>query len=67
MSLLRAAQLFREKADMYLDMTGFVRDERRRRVLHEMFEESEAKAEMLERMIELYERLDASRFGKLLN
>jgi hypothetical protein len=61
MSLFRAAQLFREKADMYLDMTGFVRDESRRRILHEMFEECEAKAEMLERMMELHEGLDLSR------
>jgi hypothetical protein len=51
MSPNEAAKLFREKADMYLEMTGRVRDDQRRRVLHELFEENEARAEFLERMI----------------
>jgi hypothetical protein len=51
MSPWDAAQLFREKADMYLEMTGCVRDERRLRILYELFEENEAKAELLERVL----------------
>jgi hypothetical protein len=39
---------FRETADIYLDMIGYVRDERSRRILHELFEEHEAKAEIQE-------------------
>jgi hypothetical protein len=42
---LDAAKLFREKADVYLDMTAHVSDERHRRVLHELFEEYEARAD----------------------
>lgn len=51
MSPVEAAKIFREKADTYLEMTRRVRDERERRVLHELFEENEAKADLLERMI----------------
>jgi hypothetical protein len=39
---------FRETADIYLDMIGYARDERSRRILHELFEEYEAKAEIQE-------------------
>jgi hypothetical protein len=35
---------------MYLEMTRCVRDERRLRILHELSEENEAKAELLERV-----------------
>jgi hypothetical protein len=38
----------RETADIYLDMIGYVRDERSRQILHELFEEHEAKAEIQE-------------------
>ncbi len=48
MSPLDAAKLFRENADAYLAMTGFAMDERQRRLLHELFEENEARAELLE-------------------
>jgi hypothetical protein len=51
MSLAEAAETFRKKADTYRDMAGSVRDERRRRILHELFEENEAKAELLERVM----------------
>jgi queuine/archaeosine tRNA-ribosyltransferase len=50
MSPLEAAKLFREKADLYLEMTSHVCDERQRQILHELFEENEAKAELLARM-----------------
>jgi hypothetical protein len=50
MTVQDAAQFFREKADMYFDMIAYVRDERRRRILHDLFEENEARAEFLERM-----------------
>jgi hypothetical protein len=51
MSPLDVAKLFREKADVYLDMTAHVSDERHRRILHELFEENEARADLLERMV----------------
>jgi hypothetical protein len=51
MSPFDAAKLFREKADVYLDMTAHVSDERHRRVLHELFEENDARADLLERMV----------------
>jgi hypothetical protein len=38
----------RETAEIYLDMIGYVRDERSRQILHELFEEHEAKAEIQE-------------------
>jgi len=52
MSPLDAAKIFREKADAYLDMTRFANDERQRRLFHELFEENEARAEFLERMMQ---------------
>ncbi len=67
MDLHNAAQVFREKADMYLDMTGYVRDERQRRILHELFEENEAKAEILERMIHSHEDFAAVRVRNRLS
>ena len=51
MSPTEAAKIFRQKADTYLEMTRLARDERKRRILHELFEENEAKAELLERMM----------------
>jgi hypothetical protein len=62
MSPLDAAKIFREKADAYLDMTKFANDERQRRLLHERFEENDARAEFLERM--MHNRTRASKpFG----
>jgi hypothetical protein len=51
MSPSDAAKRFRETADTYLDMAKYVSDERRRRILHDLFEENEAKAELLERVL----------------
>lgn len=51
MSANDAAKLFREKADSYLEMTRYVRDEQKRRVLDELVEENEAKADLLERVM----------------
>lgn len=51
MSANDAAKLFREKADTFLEMTTYVRDEQKRRVLGELVEENEAKADLLERMM----------------
>lgn len=51
MSPLDAAKFFRAKADIYLDMIAIARDEGNKRRLHELFEESEARAELLERML----------------
>jgi hypothetical protein len=67
MSPLDAAKLFREKADAYLDMTGFAADERQRRLLHELFEENEARAEFLERMMQSQEGFEAFRFARRMN
>ena len=62
-----AAKWFREKADMYLEMTGLVRDDRQRRVLHELFEENQAKAEFLERMVLSQDGFDDSRSQHRMN
>lgn len=43
-----AARVFRQRADVYLRMTAYARDERERRTLHELFEKTEAQAELLE-------------------
>jgi hypothetical protein len=43
-----ARNCFREKADIYLEMIQYARDERQRRILHELFEENEAKAHTFE-------------------
>jgi hypothetical protein len=67
MSPNEAAKIFREKAATYLEMTGHVRDERRRRILHELFEENEAKAELLERMVLSEEGFDTFRVGRRMN
>jgi hypothetical protein len=67
MSPLDAAKLFRQKAEVYLDMTGYVRDERRRRLLHELFEEIEARAELLERMMHSHEGFAAFRTRRRMN
>ena len=67
MSPLEAAKLFRQKADTYLDMTGYVRDERGRRILHELFEEAEAKAELLERMVQSHEGFGSFRIRRRSN
>jgi hypothetical protein len=39
---------FRDKADVCLDMIDYVPDERSRRILHELYEEYKAKAEIKE-------------------
>ena len=62
-----AAKIFREKADAYLEMTRYARDERRLRILHELFEENEAKAELLERMLLSEEGFAAFRVGRRMN
>jgi uncharacterized protein YbaP (TraB family) len=62
-----AAKIYREKADAYLEMISHVRDERRIRILHDLFEENEAKAEFLERMMRSYEGFDAFRIRRRLN
>jgi hypothetical protein len=67
MSPLAAVKLFREKADAYLDMTGRVSDEGQRRILHKLFEEHEANAEFLERMIHSHERFEAFRIAGRMN
>ena len=67
MSPLDATRLFRERADVYLDMTGYVRDERQRRILHELFEENEARAELLERMMHSYEGFETFRISRRMN
>jgi hypothetical protein len=67
MSPREAAKIFREKADVYLEMTGCVHDERRRQILHELFEENEAKAEFLERMTLSEEGFDPFRVGHRMN
>jgi hypothetical protein len=51
MSPSDAAKRFRETADTYLDMIRYVSDERKRRILQDLFEENEAKAELLERVL----------------
>jgi hypothetical protein len=48
-------------------MTGYVRDERRRRILHELSEETEAKAELLERMMLSHEGFGAFRIRRRMN
>jgi hypothetical protein len=67
MSPSDAAKLFREKADEYLGMTGLAHDERQRRLLHELFEENEARAEFLERMINSHEGFEAFRVARQMN
>jgi hypothetical protein len=67
MSPNEAAKIYRDKADAYLEMTGYVRDERRRRILHELFEENEAKAELLERMMLSHEGFGAFRIRRRMN
>jgi hypothetical protein len=67
MSPNEAAKVYREKADAYLEMTGYVRDERRRRILHELSEETEAKAELLERMMLSHEGFGAFRIRCRMN
>ena len=67
MSPLDSAKLFREKADAYLGMTGLVRDERQRRILHELFEENETRAEFLERMIHSQDGFEAFRVARQMS
>jgi hypothetical protein len=67
MSPTDAAKLFREKADAYLDMTAYARDERGRRLLHELFEENQAKAELLEQMVHSHEGFEAFLVRSRLN
>jgi hypothetical protein len=67
MSPAEAAEIFRRKADTYRDMAGSVRDERRRRILHELFEENEAKAELLERVMHTQEGFATFRGGRRMN
>jgi bacterioferritin (cytochrome b1) len=67
MSPRDAAKLFREKADMYLKMTGYARDEYQRRILHELFEENEERAEFLERMLRNDEAFDQLRVQRRMN
>jgi hypothetical protein len=64
MSPLDAAKIFREKADAYLDMTRFANDERQRSLLHELFEENEARAEFLEGMTQSHEGFEAFRIRR---
>jgi hypothetical protein len=67
MSPLDAAKFFREKADAYLEKTGFATDEHQRRLLHELFEENEARAEFLERMMQSHEGFEAFRIARRMN
>ena len=67
MSPLDAAKIFREKADAYLDMTRFANDERQRRLLHDLFEENEARAEFLERTMQSHEGFEAFRIARRMN
>jgi hypothetical protein len=67
MSPQDAAKIFRQRADIYLEMIGHVRDEQRRRILHELFEENEARAEFLERMMHSHEGFDAFRVRRRMN
>ena len=62
-----AAKIYREKAGAYLEMIRYVRDERRLRILHELFEENEAKAELLERMLLSHEGFDVFRIRRRMN
>ena len=43
-----AAKMFRENANIYLKMIEYVPNEQQRRILHELFEENEARAEFFE-------------------
>jgi hypothetical protein len=67
MSPKDAAKIYREKAEAYLDMISDVRDERRIRILHDLFEENEAKADFLERMMLSHEGFDAFRTRRRMN
>ena len=67
MSPAEAAKIFRKKADTYRHMAGCVRDEGRRRILHELFEENEAKAELLERVMHTQEGFANFRGGRRMN
>ena len=49
MGLYNTTNLFRRHANIYLEMIGYVRDERKRRILHELFEECEGKADAREK------------------
>jgi hypothetical protein len=62
-----AAKIYREKADAYLEMISHVRDERRIRILHDLFEENEAKADFLKRMMLSHEDFDAFRIRRRMN
>ena len=48
MGLYNAAKSFREKANMYLEMIRYVREDRHRLILHKLFEENEMKADAFE-------------------
>ncbi len=48
MGLYNAKNRFRENADIYLEMIRYSRDERQRRILHELFEENATKAQTFE-------------------
>jgi hypothetical protein len=49
MGFYNATKIFRRKADMYLEMIGHVRDERKRRIVHQLFEKYETMADALEK------------------
>jgi hypothetical protein len=67
MSPHEAAKLFREKAGAYLEMTGYARDEQQRRLLHELFEENEKNAELLEETIRSNPRFNDFRLRRRMN
>jgi hypothetical protein len=48
MGLYNAAKMFRERADIYLEMIRYVRDERQRQILHKLAEDNKAKADLFE-------------------
>jgi hypothetical protein len=50
MATINSAKFFGAKANVYLEMMGFVSDDGQRRILHELFEENEGKADQLEEM-----------------
>jgi hypothetical protein len=49
MGIYNAAKVFREKANLYLEMMTYVREDRQFQILHRLFEENETKAVAWER------------------
>jgi hypothetical protein len=48
MGLYNAAKMFRHRANVYLEMMRYARDERQRQILSELFEDSKTKAKLFE-------------------